>query len=150
MVKKRLMEYLCVLKLNANLQHANDEKRKAPILLLVGPPGVGKTSIAKSVAEMLNLKFQRVSLGGVHNEAEIRGHRRTYVGAMCGLIINALRKSGRMNPLILLDEVDKVLSTVGSGSGHGNKINGDPGAALLEVLDPEQNSTFTDHYLGFQ
>lgn len=149
MVKKRLMEYLCVLKLNANLEHANDEKRKAPILLLVGPPGVGKTSIAKSVAEMLNLKFQRVSLGGVHNEAEIRGHRRTYVGAMCGLIINALRKSGRMNPLILLDEVDKVLSTVGSGSGHGNKINGDPGAALLEVLDPEQNSTFTDHYLGF-
>lgn len=148
-VKKRLMEYLCVLKLNSSLEQVNDKKRRAPILLLVGPPGVGKTSIAQSVAEMLNLKFQRVSLGGVHNESEIRGHRRTYVGSMCGLIINALKKSGRMNPLILLDEVDKVLSTTGSGSGYGNKINGDPGAALLEVLDPEQNNTFTDHYLGF-
>lgn len=148
-VKKRLMEYLCVLKLNMKLEHSEEKRHKAPILLLVGPPGVGKTSIARSVAEMLGLKFQRVSLGGVHNESEIRGHRRTYVGAMCGLIINALRKSRSMNPLILLDEVDKVLSTTGSGSGYGNKINGDPGAALLEVLDPEQNSTFTDHYLGF-
>lgn len=148
-VKKRLMEYLCVKKLNANHKEGQDVKGKAPILLLVGPPGVGKTSIAKSIAEMLQLKFQRVSLGGVHNEAEIRGHRRTYVGSMCGLIINALRKSGTMNPLILLDEVDKVLSTTGSGAGYGNKINGDPGAALLEVLDPEQNRTFVDHYIGF-
>lgn len=148
-VKKRLMEYLCLRKLNTELDGERDVQWKAPILLLVGPPGVGKTSIAKSIAEMLKLKFQRVSLGGVHNEAEIRGHRRTYVGSMCGLIINALRKSGTMNPLILLDEIDKVLSTTGSGSGYGSKINGDPGAALLEVLDPEQNCTFMDHYVGF-
>ncbi|QLQ81211.1 hypothetical protein HG537_0E05660 [Torulaspora globosa] len=148
-VKKRLMEYLCVRELNTKFDGDRKIQGKAPILLLVGPPGVGKTSIAKSIAEMLKLKFQRVSLGGVHNEAEIRGHRRTYVGAMCGLIINALRKSGSMNPLILLDEIDKVLSTTGSGSGYGNKINGDPGAALLEVLDPEQNCTFMDHYIGF-
>ncbi|QLL33650.1 hypothetical protein HG536_0E05610 [Torulaspora globosa] len=151
LVKKRLVEYLCVRDLNTNAKSDGglETQGKAPILLLVGPPGVGKTSIAKSIAEMLKLKFQRVSLGGVHNEAEIRGHRRTYVGSMCGLIINALRKSGSMNPLILLDEIDKVLSTTGSGSGYGNKINGDPGAALLEVLDPEQNCTFMDHYIGF-
>lgn len=148
-VKKRLLEYLCILKLNGRLAQMNETKKRAPILLLVGPPGVGKTSIAKSIAEMLNLKFQRVSLGGVHNEAEIRGHRRTYVGSMCGLIISAMRKSGCMNPLILLDEVDKVLSTTSGGSGYGNKLNGDPGAALLEVLDPEQNNTFMDHYVGF-
>lgn len=148
-VKKRLLEYLCLLKLNGRLAQMKETKRRAPILLLVGPPGVGKTSIAKSIAEMLNLKFQRVSLGGVHNEAEIRGHRRTYVGSMCGLIINAIRKSGCMNPLILLDEVDKVLSTTTGGSGYGYKLNGDPGAALLEVLDPEQNNTFVDHYVGF-
>ncbi|QLG71073.1 hypothetical protein HG535_0B01110 [Zygotorulaspora mrakii] len=147
-VKNRLIEYLCTLKLSEQLKKRG-ESRKSPILLLVGPPGVGKTSIAKSVADMLNLKFQRISLGGVHNEAEIRGHRRTYVGAMCGIIINALKKSGCMNPLILLDEVDKLLSTTGSGSGYGFKLNGDPGAALLEVLDPEQNNTFMDHYVGF-
>lgn len=148
-VKKRLMEYLCVREVNTKFDGGHRIQGKAPILLIVGPPGVGKTSIAKSIAEMLKLKFQRVSLGGVHNEAEIRGHRRTYVGSMCGLIINALRKSGTMNPLILLDEIDKVLSTTGSGSGYGSKINGDPGAALLEVLDPEQNCTFMDHYIGF-
>lgn len=141
MVKKRLLEFLCLFKLQESL---GDIKKRAPILLLVGPPGVGKTSIAKSVAQVLNRRFQRVSLGGIHNEAEIRGHRRTYVGSMCGLLINALRKSGCMNPLILLDEVDKVFS-----GGNSSKINGDPGAALLEVLDPEQNNTFTDHYVGF-
>ncbi|CAR30993.1 hypothetical protein ZYGR_0P02980 [Zygosaccharomyces rouxii] len=146
MVKKRLLEYLCILKLQEKLGNI---KKRAPILLLVGPPGVGKTSIAKSVAQVLNRQFQRVSLGGIHNEADIRGHRRTYVGSMCGLIINALRKSDCMNPLILLDEVDKVLSTTGSSAGYSSKINGDPGAALLEVLDPEQNNTFMDHYLGF-
>ncbi|GAV54565.1 hypothetical protein ZYGR_0AN00330 [Zygosaccharomyces rouxii] len=146
MVKRRLLEYLCILKLQEQL---GNFKKRAPILLLVGPPGVGKTSIAKSVAQVLNRKFQRISLGGIHNEAEIRGHRRTYVGSMCGLILNALRKSGCMNPLILLDEVDKVLSTTGSGAGYSSKINGDPGAALLEVLDPEQNNTFMDHYVGF-
>lgn len=146
MVKKRLLEYLCILKLQEKF---GGIKKRAPILLLVGPPGVGKTSIAKSVAKALDRQFQRVSLGGIHNEAEIRGHRRTYVGSMCGLIINALRKSGNMNPLILLDEVDKVLNTTGSSSGYSSKINGDPGAALLEVLDPEQNNTFVDHYVGF-
>lgn len=157
-VKKRLMEYLSVLKLSeitsldstSSIDAEKNEhksKGKSPILLLVGPPGVGKTSIAKSVAEVLGRKFQRISLGGIHNEAEIRGHRRTYVGSMCGLVINALRKSGSMNPLILLDEIDKVLNA-GAG-GFGTRVNGDPGAALLEVLDPEQNSTFTDHYVGF-
>lgn len=146
MVKRRLLEYLCILKLQEKNCHI---KKRAPILLLVGPPGVGKTSIAKSIAKVLNRKFQRISLGGIHNEAEIRGHRRTYVGSMCGLIINALRKSECMNPLILLDEVDKVLSTTRGGAGYSSKINGDPGAALLEVLDPEQNNTFMDHYVGF-
>lgn len=145
-VKRRLLEYLSILKLQEKL---GEIKKRAPILLLVGPPGVGKTSIAKSVADVLHRKFQRLSLGGVHGEADIRGHRRTYVGSMCGLIINALRKSGSMNPLILLDEIDKVFSTTGSGAGSASRINGDPGAALLEVLDPEQNNTFMDHYIGF-
>ncbi|SCU80864.1 LAME_0B04830g1_1 [Lachancea meyersii CBS 8951] len=148
-VKKRLVEYLSVLKLNESFA-ASELQAKPPILLLVGPPGVGKTSIAKSIADVLGRKFHRISLGGIYNEAEIRGHRRTYVGAMCGLIINALRKSGSMKPLILLDEIDKALSLTGSGrGGRGASLNGDPGAALLEVLDPEQNSTFTDHYVGF-
>lgn len=153
-VKYRLIEYLSVLKLSELTEAVSREQlqnsrklRKSPILLLVGPPGVGKTSIAKSVADVLGRKFQRISLGGIHNEAEIRGHRRTYVGSMCGLIVNALRKAGTMNPLILLDEIDKVTS--GGVGGYGNRVNGDPGSALLEVLDPEQNSSFTDHYVGF-
>lgn len=155
-VKRRLIQYLSVLKLtqdnivsteNLESNTVSMHSKKSPILLLVGPPGVGKTSIAKSIAEVLGRKFQRISLGGIHNEAEIRGHRRTYVGSMCGLIVNALRRSGSMNPLILLDEIDKVLNA-GAG-GFGTRVSGDPGAALLEVLDPEQNSTFSDHFIGF-
>ncbi|AET37925.1 uncharacterized protein Ecym_2174 [Eremothecium cymbalariae DBVPG len=173
-VKRRLLEYLSVLKLremlhqtglkekantdtisattpvvNASINKSYRKTPKPPFLLLVGPPGVGKSSIANSVANVLGRKFQRISLGGVHNEADIRGHRRTYVGSMTGQIINALCKAGCMNPVILLDEIDKVLD-MNSGTGrHGSRINGDPGAALLEVLDPEQNDSFMDHYVGF-
>src|SRR5207237_1458998 len=132
-----LTEFIAGRKLRQERGATEESRANGAILTLVGPPGTGKTSIGESVARSLGREFVRLSLGGIHDEAEIRGHRRTYIGALPGRIVRALRDAGTMNPVILLDEVDKV----------GADWRGDPSAALLEVLDPAQNHSFRDHYL---
>ncbi len=138
-VKDRITEYLAVKKLRTE-RGIKEDKRSGAILTLIGPPGTGKTSIGESIARATGREFVRMSLGGVRDEAEIRGHRRTYIGALPGRLVRALRDAGTMNPVIMLDEVDKV----------GADWRGDPSAALLEVLDPAQNHSFRDHYLDVE
>ncbi len=138
-VKDRIVEYIAVKKLRVE-RGITEDKRSGAILTLIGPPGTGKTSIGESIARATGREFVRMSLGGVRDEAEIRGHRRTYIGALPGRLVRALRDAGTMNPVIMLDEVDKV----------GADWRGDPSAALLEVLDPAQNHSFRDHYLDLE